>query len=500
MKQINSFVKYYYQKLSRLKLPFIKYPNGKKQNYKSVSKSKMKEFNKLRYHGPKKLACYNPFVNLFFNSRGQAVVCCRNQDTVLGTYPENTINEMWFGEIAKKMREHMLNNDFSMGCGYCEHQFETSRFYGLPSMHADYYSSTKITYPKILELELSNNCNLQCVMCSGIVSSSIRKHREKKEALKIVYDDKFIEQLKEYLPHAKEIKFYGGEPFLIDNYYKIWDFLLEIKSKAKLHVVTNGTSLNDKVKTYLKNLNFTITVSFDAMKKDLFESIRVGANFEKVKSNILEYYKILGGKGLSLSVTPMKSNCREVPEIIDFCNSLNATINMSYVENPAEMALWTMTSTELSELIEFYKSYKFKPVKSVNSDYNSKAFSQFVNQISQYQKINSKIEKEYYSKLKTKEDCHQIIEQTLDFVLRENIIFESDKTEIYRIIKEIDTELSENHRKTFYGNLANFLETKGIISIKEFVEKGFDAEKLKQALVKLSEQVNIYNRNYKNLL
>lgn len=499
MRQIYDFAKYYYKKLSRLKLPFMRYPDSKTKNFKSIPRSKMKEFNKVRFHGPKKLACYNPFVNLFFNSRGQAVVCCRNQDIVLGTYPENTISEMWFGNVANKLREHMLNNDLSMGCGYCEHQFKTSRFYGLPSMHADYYSSTKLTYPKIIELELSNICNLQCVMCSGIVSSSIRKYREKQEPLKIVYDDKFIEQLKEFLSYAKDIKFYGGEPFLIDNYYKIWDFLLEIKSKAKLHVVTNGTTLNDKVKTYLKHLNFTITVSFDAMKKDLFESIRVGANFEKVKSNILEYNKILGGKGLTLSITPMKINCKEVPEIIDFCNDLNATVNMSYVENPAEMALWTMPSKQLEELIEFYKFYKFKPIKSVNADYNFKAFSQFVNQISQYQKVNAKIEKEYELTLKTKDECYQIISQTLDFVLRENIIFESDKTEIYKVIQEVETELSEDDKKFFYGNLTNFLETKGVPALKNFVANGFDVKKLKDVLSSLSERPNIYIKNYKNI-
>ncbi|PLX08043.1 MAG: hypothetical protein C0596_08405 [Marinilabiliales bacterium] len=297
MNRITDFLKYFYQKSQRLKLPFLSYPKGHGRKF-SVSPMKMKEFNKVRFHGPKRLACYNPFVNLYFNSRGQAVVCCRNQDTVLGTYPETSIKEMWNGKIAEKLREHLSNNDFSMGCSYCRHQFETSRFFGLPSMHADYYATTKVKYPKIIELELSNTCNLQCVMCSGIVSSTIRKCREKLPPLENHYDEKFVEQLREFLPHAKEIKFYGGEPFLINTYFDIWDELVRIKSKAKLHVVTNGTILNDKVRKYLKNLNFTITVSFDAMNKELFESIRVGANFGSVKSHIEEYNVLLGGKGL----------------------------------------------------------------------------------------------------------------------------------------------------------------------------------------------------------
>ncbi len=76
MNRFTDFIKYFYQKSQRLKLPFMVYPKGHGRKF-SVPKDKMKEFNKVRFHGPKKLACYNPFVNLYFNSRGQAVVCCR---------------------------------------------------------------------------------------------------------------------------------------------------------------------------------------------------------------------------------------------------------------------------------------------------------------------------------------------------------------------------------------------------------------------------------------
>lgn len=498
MTQISDSLKYFYQKLQKLKLPFMVYPKGHGRKF-SVSPAKMKEFNKIRYHGPKKLACYNPFVNLYFNSRGQAVVCCRNQDTVLGTYPENSIREIWFGEIADKLREHLLNNDFSMGCSYCSHQFDTSRFYGLPSMHADYYSTTKKGYPKIIELELSNTCNLQCVMCSGIVSSSIRKCRENLPPLENHYDENFVEQLKEFLPHAKEIKFYGGEPFLIDTYYKIWDELVKIKSNAKLHVVTNGTILNDKVKNYLRKLKFTITVSFDAMNKELFESIRVGADFDKVKAHIEEYNVLLGGKGLSLSVTPMKTNCREVPKIIDYCNSLNATVNMSFVENPADMALWTLCSKELKEIELFYKEYRFSDYHGVNSDYNIKAFNQFVKQINVYYENNKKREDEYFQNLRTEDECRKILSDILNAALKQNIIFESDKKELLEIINNVESGLSGFQQQIYFGNLAKFLEEKGVEPIKELFKEGLDREKLMHNLNLMSKMPDIYNKSYKEL-
>ncbi|MDD2386754.1 MAG: twitch domain-containing radical SAM protein [Bacteroidales bacterium] len=495
MNRFTDFLKYFYQKSQRLKLPFLVYPKGHGRKF-SVSPAKMREFNNVRFHGPKRLACYNPFVNLYFNSRGQAVVCCRNQDTVLGTYPESNIKDIWFGTIADKLREHLLNNDFSMGCSYCQHQFETSRFYGLPSMHADYYASTKVKYPKIIELELSNTCNLQCVMCSGIVSSTIRKHREKLPPLENHYDEKFVEQLREFLPHAKEIKFYGGEPFLIDTYYQIWDELLKIKSKSKLHVVTNGTILNDKVRNYLGNLKFTITVSFDAMNKELFESIRVGANFENVKSHIEEYNVLLGGKGLSLSLTPMKTNCREVPIVIDYCNTLNATINLSFVENPSEMALWTMCSQDLKELELYYKSFNFKPYKGVNAEYNIKAYYQFVNQIATYQQANQKIEDEFFQKLKTEDEARKIVKLILSQAIKENIIFESDRTEIVNVINKIGSKLSNSQQHVYFGNLAALLENRGLELVNDLMTDGLDTNKLNDSLQRMSKMPDIYKHTY----
>lgn len=498
MNRLTDFLKYYYQKAARLKLPFMSYPKGA-DGYNSVSSEKMKEFNSVRYHGPHRLACYNPFVNLYFNSRGQAVVCCRNQDTVLGTYPEKTIREIWYGEIAEKLRTHMMNNDLSMGCQYCEHQFNTSRFYGLPSMHADFYSSTKVSYPKIIELELSNTCNLQCVMCSGIVSSSIRKCRENLPPLENHYDEEFVNQLSEFLPHAKEIKFYGGEPFLIETYYQIWDKLLAINSKAKLHVVTNGTVLTDKVRSYLKKLNFTITVSFDALNKELFESIRVGADFNKVKANLEEYNVLLRGKGLSLSLTPMKKNCREVPAVIDYCNSMNATINLSFVENPSNVALWTMCSKELKELEIFYDAYTFKSVKGVNSEYNIKAFRQFVKQISDYREVNRAREDEFFQNLKTEDEARKILTDILGQALQENIIFESDRKNIIKAVNDVESELSGFQQHVYFGNLANFLEKNGIETIKSLMNSGFDYKNLVTKLNQMSEMPDIYNKSYKDI-
>ena len=181
-----------------LKSELIKYPKSS-GDYNSISIKDIKQYNKDRLFGAKSLFCYNPFINLFFDTYGNGIACCRSHKTILGTYPNNSIKEIWNGEKINVLRKHMLNNDLSYGCDYCKLQLNSKRYQAIPSLNSEEYATTSnIEYPRIIEFELANTCNLQCVMCSGRVSSTIRTNRENLEPLSIPYDDTFVEQLKEF--------------------------------------------------------------------------------------------------------------------------------------------------------------------------------------------------------------------------------------------------------------------------------------------------------------
>ncbi|MDD4236797.1 MAG: twitch domain-containing radical SAM protein [Bacteroidales bacterium] len=384
-----------WQQYNKFKAYLLRYPKSG-NGFETVSQSKMIQYNKVRYHGAKRLFCYNPFVNIFFNINGDAIACCRSHQTVLGKYPEQSIKEIWFGKRFEKMREHMLHNDLNMGCNYCKLQIESNRFHSLPSMHPEEFASTKPgAYPQTMELELSNNCNLQCVMCSGRVSSAIRQNRDKLPPLKLPYDDSFVEQLKEFLPHLKHISFYGGEPFLIDIYYKIWEQIIKINPDILIFVVTNGTIYNRRIEDLLKKAKFNFLVSIDSLNKEIFESIRVGANFENVMHNLQKFIELTNGQ-LAISHTPMKINWMETPEIVNYCNNKNLTLNLSYVEKPAKYALWSFQPHELEKVITFYDNSEIKTNhNSIISSYNIKVFNEWKEQVQFFKTKNSEIIAKY---------------------------------------------------------------------------------------------------------
>ncbi|MDY0161456.1 MAG: twitch domain-containing radical SAM protein [Bacteroidales bacterium] len=384
-----------WQQYNKFKAYLLRYPKSG-NGFETVSQSKMIQYNKVRYHGAKRLFCYNPFVNIFFNINGDAIACCRSHQTVLGKYPEQSIKEIWFGKRFEKMREHMLHNDLNMGCEYCKLQIESNRFHSLPSMHPEEFATDKVgIFPRILELELSNTCNLQCVMCSGRVSSSIRKHREKLPPIVSPYDEAFVDQLKEFIPHLKKICFYGGEPFLIDIYYKILDIVIKINPSIRIYAVTNGTIFNQKIANLLKSVPFNLLVSIDSLKPDLFSQIRVGAKLNEVIENFKKFQNLTNGN-TSISHTPMRLNWTETPDIIKFCNQHNSRVNLSYVDKPANIALWSLSIEKLDEIYNFYQKIKFESTANQYTEkYNIKVFNEWKEQIRFFRNRNSEIMKSF---------------------------------------------------------------------------------------------------------
>lgn len=375
----------------QVKAGLIRYPEST-GNYTAIPAEQMKALNRERFHGAKRLFCYNPFVNLFFDTYGNAVACCRSHQNVLGTYPQQSLKEIWFGEKAQQMREHMRHNDLQMGCDYCKLQLASNRLQGLPSMHAEEFATSAAgNYPRIMEFELSNICNLECVMCSGRVSSAIRKNREGLEPLPCPYDDEFVEQLKDFIPHLRKAFFYGGEPFLIPLYYKIWDLILKLNPGMELYAVTNGTVMNQRIEELLKKAHFNLIVSVDSLDKEQAEIIRKGCDFDEVLKNF-EIFRKISGRKISVSHTPMTLNWRETPAIIEFCNKRNTAINLSYVEGPAKYALWSLLPEQLDEIHEVYQQVHWAPGQNdFQSRYNIKVFNELRNQVLYFRNRNREI-------------------------------------------------------------------------------------------------------------
>ena len=287
---------------------------------------------------------------MYFNVHGEVGPCWLNL-TNMGKYPENTIREIWFGERFSKLRKAVKNEDLAYRCGTCMKNMKQGNHVSVLAKLYDYPYPIK-DYPTVMEFELSNKCNLECVMCKGELSSTIRKNREKLPPMANPYDSRFVDQLEEFIPHLEEAKFLGGEPFLIDLYYDIWERIAAIKPEIKITITTNATVFNNRVNALLQKLNCNIIVSIDSFEKDSYTEIRKRANFESVMTNFESYldYTRIKNTYMQVSMNPLRLNWQEMAASVEFVNERNIALWFNTVVYPHNQAIWTLGAKKLEQM------------------------------------------------------------------------------------------------------------------------------------------------------
>ena len=314
--------------------------------------------------------CHAPYVSLNFEQNGNVTACCYNRSFVLGTYPRQNVREIWEGASARALREAFLESAEAPGCELCFHQLRNRNFGGALMRNFDQYSgdpnyrpTLDPSSPRVLEFEIANTCNLECVMCTGYWSSSIRAHREKLPPLQSPYDELFVEQLEQYLPTVKGAKFLGGEPFLIERYYDIWERFTRLNPEAQLAVTTNATFLPKRARALLEELRVGFAVSLDGFTPETYESIRKNAKFDDVMANVnylLDYTRRCGTE-LSIAICPMTYNWREIPALLEFCEQRGLGLHFNMVLKPVEASLGGLQAEELAEVIEHLARVRLSP-------------------------------------------------------------------------------------------------------------------------------------------
>lgn len=338
-----------------------------------LDSSLLKQYGLTRPNTDCSLVCHAPTVNLNFEQNGNVRACCYNSEHVLGTWPAQSIRSIWEGASVASLRGFVAENNLGGGCLECGKMLAAGNFHGVRAKYYDEFvpntAKARIfrtwkkalgspIYPKVMEFEMSNKCNLECVMCNGYFSSSIRKNREKLPPIVSPYDNRFVDQLEEFLPYLTDAKFLGGEPFMIDIYVRIWERIREVNPNIRLHITTNGTFLTDRVKGLLEGLKAGIILSIDSVNRDTYHAIRVNGQFDKVMENLEFFRSYTKRKGtfISLAACPITLNWKELPDLLTFCLNKELYLYFNAVFSPSEYSLREMSVEKLTEVIHFLKA------------------------------------------------------------------------------------------------------------------------------------------------
>ena len=190
--------------------------------------------------------------------------------------------------------------------------------------------------PLEIFVEVSNRCNIRCVMCARPEEMGI-------ETGDISMDH--IDRVSELFSGSLMLHAYGfGEPFMNPHFFRLLD-----RAKRKFAYVdffTNGMALSrDKARRVVDMGVDRITFSIDGATAPTFESLRVGARFDTVLGNMrsLHEEKLRQGSEVpkvDINFIAMQSNFHELPELAEIAGEagvahLNVKPLVTYAYKPA---------------------------------------------------------------------------------------------------------------------------------------------------------------------
>lgn len=301
--------------------------------------------------------CWAPLLQLHFLPTGEIRACCESTLT-LGRIGPDRLPDIWAGTRRRELASALAVGDHSMGCQSCEAQAavegRSASYAGQFDLWADRLDATTVpAWPLRMEFELSNRCNLQCIQCSGDLSSSIRAKREHRPPLPAVYDDRFFDDLAMFIPHLRHANFAGGEPFLAPENHRVWDLIRTHNPTLPITICTNGTVLTDRVQGVLDDLQVDLIVSIDGATAETYERVRQDGDYATVLANLDRLATATVAKGTSLQINfcLLVQNIHEFGAMLRMAEDRGISVNALPVRGPAATSLFHLPADRLAAIV-----------------------------------------------------------------------------------------------------------------------------------------------------
>ena len=316
---------------------------------------------------------------MYFTSTGMVAPCWRLPSFGDIWSESRSIKEIWTGDIFERYRTALHHNNYIHGCQICKRDNDC----GIFTLSDNYDPYTVKEYPSLIELELSNQCNLECIMCNGFLSSGIRKNRDKLPPLPMIYTQKFKEELKEFIPHLEEIRFNGGEPLAQKMVLEICEMIPKLNQNMIIKFATNGSVYNKRIQKILDTCRVQADFSIDSFIPDRYESIRINGKLNKVLKNLEIFDKIMKKNGLTMIVffNPMINNWDEMVDAAKICDDYDIKLWFNTIIRPAYLSI---KNKPISVMENIYKEINEQMENYSPKSKNYNVIDNFLNSLEQW--------------------------------------------------------------------------------------------------------------------
>lgn len=278
--------------------------------------------------------------------QGKASACCQFEKSV----PLREYNSM-----IEPYRQAMINGEKIAPCRRCWNDEEQ----GFPSLRESALKDFQ-RYPihnglMILDLRLTNKCNLACTMCSEHASSLWAKIKSIND--NFILTQEIQDELIRNCNDLVKISIQGGEPFYGNEFI---DFVnrLPNKENIQLEIFSNTFTADiDVVKQWVTQFKQVMFISSVDGIEEVFEDIRWPAQWKKFKRKVLELYQI-PKLGFCFNFTLQNLNILNLKRFINWRNQNvpNCGIIISILEYPKHFRYDVLQKDEIEQALEMLKS------------------------------------------------------------------------------------------------------------------------------------------------
>ena len=190
--------------------------------------------------------------------------------------------------------------------------------------------------PRRLVLELTNACNLNCMMCG----------RNAAQFTPTMFQMEWLRYLEPMMDTVEEVTLMGwGEPTIHPHFVEMLELIH--RHSSRIYFCTNGMRLGNLQKSIFDNQVDVFAVSIDGASAEMNDKIRRGSDLNYIVRELKEIKRIQRLNGLSYPYVnfvfcAMKSNLHELPDLV----RLAADIGLEEVKVVYLTAFDTMLAKE----------------------------------------------------------------------------------------------------------------------------------------------------------
>lgn len=212
----------------------------------------------------------------------------------------------------------------------------------------------------ILDLRVTNNCNLACTMCNEHASSLWNKLKGSNSnyTLSKEVQDELIKNSNNLI----KLSIQGGEPFYGNEFIDFVDRLPN-KQNMQLEIFTNVITANiEVVERWIKEFQHVMIIASVDGTEEVFEDIRWPASWNKLERKIKALYEIKNF-GLNFNFTLQNNNILNIKRFIDWRNTtvINCPITISILEWPNYYHFSNLTVEEKNQALALLDTIKAYP-------------------------------------------------------------------------------------------------------------------------------------------